>query len=106
MGDFSIGSYLFDVGLMYTLYGSEELGLSIMATKIPNDKGLEIWKSFEKHYFADKSDEARAYFHDNRYFFASLRIIFVITFLPKLREDCLKMMKDILLPRIRSAQAV
>ncbi len=106
MGDFSIGSYLFDVGLIYTLYGAEELGLSMMATKIPNDKGLEIWKSFEKHYFADKSEEERAYFHDNRYFFASLRIIFVITFLPKLREDCLKMMKDILLPRIRSAQAV
>ena len=35
MGDFSIGSYLFDVGLIYTLYGAEELGLSIMATKIP-----------------------------------------------------------------------
>lgn len=45
-------------------------------------------------------------FSIGRYFFASLRIIFVITFLPKLREDCIKMMNDILLPRIRSAQAV
>ena len=106
MGDFSIGSYLFDVGLMYTLYGSEELGLTFQATKIPNEIGPEIWKSFEKHYFAEKSDEERAYFHDNRYFFASLRVLFVITFLPHLREDCLKMMKDILLPRIRSAQVV
>ena len=106
MGDFSIGSYLFDVGLMYTLYGAQELELIMKATKIPNDKGLEIWKSFEQHYFADKSEQERAFFQDNRYFLASLRVIFVITFLPNYRPDCLMMLQDILMPRIRSAEAV
>ena len=33
IGDFSIGSYLFDVGLMYTLYGAQELELTMKATK-------------------------------------------------------------------------
>ena len=106
MGDISIGSYLFDVGLIYTLYGAEELGLCMKATKIPNRAGLEIWDCFEKHYFADKPDRDRVFFHNNRYFLASLRIIYVITFLPSYREACLRMLKDILMPRIRSAQSV
>jgi len=105
MGDFSIGSYLFDIGIVYTLYGVEELALTFKATKIPNEKGPEIWKSFEKHYFADKPDHERAFFHNNRYFLASLRVIYVSLVLPYYREDCLKMLKDILMPRIRSAHS-
>jgi hypothetical protein len=32
MGDLSIGSYLFDVGLVYANYGVEKLRLSMRAT--------------------------------------------------------------------------
>ena len=43
MGDLSIGSYLFDVGLVFAIYGVEELGLSMRATKLPVAQGLELW---------------------------------------------------------------
>ena len=100
MGDLAIGSYLFDVGLMYTIYGVEELGLSLLATKIPTAHGVQLWDGFYKHYFEDKPAEERAFFDNNRYFFASLRIIFSITFLPKLREQLVTMLKEILIPKI------
>ena len=100
MGDFSIGHYLFDVGLMFTIYGMPELGFSELATKIPPDVGFELWQKFEGCFFANKSDEEYAFFNENRYFFGSLRIIYTITFLPQLREEFIKILKEFLIPRM------
>ncbi len=101
MGDFSIGSYLFDIGLLYFIYGLPELGISMLATRIPADVGLEFWNCFEKHYFADRSEEEHDLFRNNRYFLASLRLIFSITFLPLLRAASIRMLQDTILPRMR-----
>jgi uncharacterized protein (TIGR02172 family) len=103
MGDFSRGSYLFDVGLLCTIYGVPELGISELATKIPNAMGFELWERFVAHYFADKTPEEYAYFAQHRDFLASLRLIYTITFLPKMREACVQMIRDTLMPRIRAA---
>ena len=104
MGDFSTGSYLFDLGLIYMIYGVPELGLSMLATKIPTEQGLEFWSNFEKHYFADKSAEERALFEENKYFLASLRLIYSVTFLTHLRDDLERWIKDILLPKIMASR--
>jgi len=104
MGDFSTGSYLFDLGLIYMIYGVPELGLSMLATKIPNEQGVEFWKHFEKHYFADKSAEEHAFFDENKYFLASLRLIYSVTFLTHLRSDLERWIKDILLPKIMATR--
>jgi uncharacterized protein (TIGR02172 family) len=104
MGDFSTGSYLFDIGLIFVIYGIPELGISMLATKIPNEQGLEFWNHFEKHYFADKSAEERAFFEQNKYFLASLRTIYSITFLPSLRSELERWLKDFLLPRIMATR--
>ncbi len=100
MGDFSRGHYLFDVGLMCTIYGIPELGISEMATKIPNDDGFRLYEGFLKHYFADKTDEEYQFFQRNMHFLASLRLIYTITFIPKLREKLAGMIKDVLLPKM------
>jgi uncharacterized protein (TIGR02172 family) len=100
MGDFSTGSYLFDLGLIYMIYGVPELGLSMLATKIPTEQGLEFWKHFEQHYFADRSPEERAFFDENKYFLASLRLIYAVTFLTHLRGDLERWIRDILLPKM------
>ncbi len=104
MGDLSRGSYLFDVGLLCTIYGIPELGICELATKIPSDKGWELWQHFLEQYFADKSAEEYAFFHRNRHFLASLRIIYAITFLPKLREHMAQLLKNVLLPLMRTAE--
>jgi uncharacterized protein (TIGR02172 family) len=57
MGDMSIGSYLFDVGLLCCIYGLPELGSSEVVTKVPNDTGAKLWQGFIKYYFADKPPE-------------------------------------------------
>lgn len=101
MGDFSIGSYLFDIGLLYFIYGLPELGISMLAARIPADLGLEFWNRFELHYFADRSPEEHQLFDKNRYFLASLRLIFSITFLPLLRADCIRMLEETILPKVR-----
>jgi hypothetical protein len=104
MGDFSTGSYLFDLGLIYMIYGVPELGLSMLATKIPTEQGLEFWKHFEQHYFAGMSAEERAFFEENKYFLASLRLIYSVTFLTHLRDDLERWIKDILLPKIMASR--
>lgn len=106
MGDFSIGHYLFDVGLMFTIYGIPELAFCELATKIPVDVGFEFWRSFERHFFADKSAEEYAFFDENRYFFGSLRIIYTITFLPQHRERLIKTLKDFLIPKMMNTPVV
>jgi uncharacterized protein (TIGR02172 family) len=104
MGDFSTGSYLFDIGLIYMIYGIPEVGLSMLATKIPNEQGLEFWNHFEKHYFTDKSADERAVWEENKYFLASLRTMYAVTFLPGLRSELERWIKDILLPRIMATR--
>ena len=100
LGDLSIGSYYFDIGLLYMIYGIPELNICQMATKIPLETGIKLWEAFSKNYFLDKPVEDFDYFYNNRYFFASLRIIYTITFLPKLKDELVTMMKQILIPRM------
>lgn len=100
MGDVSRGHYLFDIGLLYTIYGLPELGISEMATKIPNAEGVRLLDACLRHYFADRSAEEMAFAERNRDFLASLRLIYTITFLPKLREQLAAAVKDVLLPRM------
>jgi len=104
MGDLSVGSPLFDVALLYMIYGVPELGISELATKIPNARGVELWNGFVKHYFAGQPPEAYEVFHRDRYFFASLRLIYTITFFPKLQEQCVHWVRDILLPKMREGK--
>ncbi len=106
MGDLSFGSYLFDIGLLFTIYGVPELGISQLATKIPNDRGVQLWNAFVKHYYAGQPPEAYEVFHRDRYFYASLRLIYTITFLPKLRDECVRWVKDILLPKMQASQTI
>ncbi|MFM2095566.1 MAG: hypothetical protein RIS70_2690 [Planctomycetota bacterium] len=100
MGDLSTGTYLFDVGLIFLIYGIPELEISMLATKIPTEQGLAFWRSFEKHYFADKPAEERQFFEQNKYFLASMRTIHVITFLTKMREKFERQLTEVLLPRM------
>lgn len=100
MGDLSRGHYLFDIGLMCTIYGVPELDICEMATKIPAEAGQQFWESFLRHYFADKPAEEYRFFEENMYFLASLRLIYTITFLPKLRDRFAIAVKDVLLPRM------
>ena len=101
MGDVSRGHYLFDIGLLCTIYGlPPELGISELATKIPADDGARLLERFLACYFADKPAEEYEFFQRNRYFLASLRLIYTITFLPSLKERLAVMIKDVLLPKI------
>jgi len=100
MGDLSTGSFLFDIGLLLTIYGIPELGISELATKIPNEKGVELWEAFRVAYFVDLDAATIAYIDANIAFLASLRVIYSITFLPALRDSLCAMMTDILLPRM------
>ncbi len=100
MGDLSRGHYLFDVGLLCTIYGVPELDICQLATKIPTDDGVRLWRHFLQDYFADKPESEYQFFLDNQYFLASLRLIYTITFLPSLRERCVGWIKDVLLPRM------
>jgi uncharacterized protein (TIGR02172 family) len=102
MGDLSRGHYLFDIGLLATVFGVPELELCEVATKIPASAGTQLWDAFLRHYFADKPQEEYRLFESNKYFLASLRLIYTITFLPALRDRCAMFIKDMLLPRIRA----
>lgn len=105
MGDFSVGSNLFDIGLIYLIYGIPELGVCQMATKIEPEHGLRFWEAFERHYFSDRSAEERAFFHANRYFLASLRTVHAITYLTHLRADLERILRDGLMPRIMATRS-
>ena len=97
MGDMSIGSYLFDVGLLCCIYGLPELGSSEVVTKIPNDTGAKLWQGFIKHYFADKPPEEFEFFERNRHFLASLRLIYTITAVPPSKDLLVSLIKGKLL---------
>ena len=100
MGDLSRGSYLFDIGVLCTIYGYPELAISELATKIPSDKGFVLWESFLKAYFANKPQQELDFFRSNMAFLASLRLIYTITFLPALRDQLAVTVKDFLLPKM------
>ena len=104
MGDFSIGSNMFDLGLLFMIYGVPELGMSKVVTKIEVEHGLAFWNAFERHYFADRSPAERAFFDANRYFLASLRTVHAITYLTHLRADLARMLREVLVPRIMAAR--
>lgn len=100
MGDMSIGSYLFDVGLLCCIYGLPELGSSELVTKIPTETGVALWQGFVKHYFADKPPEEFEFFQRNMHFLASLRLIHTITTMPTVRDLLATLIKDKLLAKM------
>ena len=100
MGDMSIGSYLFDVGLLCCIYGLPELGSSEVVTKVPNDTGAKLWQGFIKYYFADKPPEEFEFFQRNRHFLASLRLIYTITAVPPAKDLLVGLIKDKLLAKM------
>jgi uncharacterized protein (TIGR02172 family) len=99
MGDFSIGSNYFDIGLLYLIYGLPELGICALATKIDTAQGVQFWSSFAAHYFANRPAEERAFFDANRHFLASLRIVCAINYLPYMRDQFCRQVRE-LLPKI------
>jgi uncharacterized protein (TIGR02172 family) len=101
LGDLSIGSYLFDIGLVYMIYGLPELGFCEMVTKMPSEQGVQLWEAYITSYFADRPAAEYAFFHQNRFFLASLRAIYTITFLPYLRPRMIDILRDVLLPKMR-----
>lgn len=100
MGDFSRGSCLVDIGVLCTVYGYPELAISEMATKIASDQGFVLWESFLKAYLANKPQRDLDFFRSNKAFFASLRLIYTITFPPALRDQLAITVKDFLLPKM------
>jgi uncharacterized protein (TIGR02172 family) len=104
MGDFSIGSNMFDLGLIYMIYGVPELGMCRMATKLETEDGVAFWDAFARHYFVDRGADERAFFEANRYFLASLRIVHAITYLTHLRADLARMLREVLMPKIMATR--
>jgi uncharacterized protein (TIGR02172 family) len=102
LGDLSIGSYLFDIGLVYMIYGLPELGFCEMVTKMPSDQGVQLCEAFIASYFSDRPAAEYAFFHRNRFFLASLRAIYTVTFLPYLRPRMVDVIRDVLLPKMRA----
>ena len=100
MGDMSIGSYLFDVGLLCCIYGLPELGSSEVVTKVPNDTGAKLWQGFIKYYFADKPPEEFEFFQRNMHFLASLRLIYTITAVPPSKDLLVSLIKGKLLAKM------
>lgn len=105
MGDLSIGSPLFDVGLLCTIYGLPEFGVCEMATKLPDPLGVRLLARTLDLYFAGRPPAERELFERNRWFLASLRLIYSITFLPAMRERFVVWIHDGLMPRIRAEAA-
>lgn len=105
MGDLSIGSPLFDLGLLCTIYGLPEFGICEMATKLPGPLGERLLARTLDLYFAGRPAAEREVFERNRWFLASLRLIYSITFLPAMRDRFVGWVRDGLMPRIRAEAA-
>lgn len=103
LGDFSLGSYFYDIGLMCFIYGIPELGICELATKIPAEQGLQLYERFLESYFHDLPASEFEFFQRNRYFLASLRAIYTVTFLPAMRSRMVEVVQDHLLPKMRQA---
>jgi uncharacterized protein (TIGR02172 family) len=102
LGDFSIGSFFFDLGLVDMIYGLPELGLCELVIKIPAEQGVQLYESFLSSYFTTRPASDYEFFCRNRYFLASLRAIYTITFLPYMRPRMISAVQDFLLPRMRA----
>jgi uncharacterized protein (TIGR02172 family) len=102
LGDFSLGSYFYDIGLVCFIYGLPELGICELATKIPSAQGVKLYDSFLESYFHDRPATDFDFFQRNRYFLASLRAIYTVTFLPAMRSRMVEIVGDHLLPRMRA----
>ena len=68
LGDFSIGSYFFDIGLLSFIYGLPELGICEMATKMPSEQGIQLYENFLDSYFVDRPAADFEFFRRNQYF--------------------------------------
>jgi hypothetical protein len=71
MGEFSVGSFLFDLGQWCTIYGYPELNTCEIVTQIPSDQGRVFLENLLDAYFTDRSQEERAIFEANRHFSSS-----------------------------------
>lgn len=98
MGDLSIGSYLFDVGLVFAIYGVEELGLSMRATKLPVAQGLELWSKFHEHFFADKASKSARSFMRTATSWDHCASCAPRTF-AKMRSEFVPMIKNVFIPK-------
>jgi HEAT repeat protein len=105
MGDVSRGHYLFDIGLMATIYGVPELGICEMATKLPSDEGVRLYDHFIRHYFAHKTADELEFFQRHVHFLASLRLIYAITFAPRLKQQLAASIRKVLLPKMMASAA-
>ncbi|RTL84240.1 MAG: STAS domain-containing protein [Hyphomicrobiales bacterium] len=101
LGDFSRGGYLFDIGLICFIYAFPEFGVCELATKIPAGQGVQFYESFIEAYFSDLPASELSVFQRNRYFLASLRAIYTVTFLPQLQSKMVEIVRDGLLPKMR-----
>ena len=102
MGEFSVGSFLFDLGQWCTIYGYPELNTCEIVTQIPSDRGREFLESLLDDYFSDRSPEDRALFEANRHFLASLRTMGAACMVPALREPLVKQVREFMMPNIRA----
>ena len=100
MGDVSRGHYLFDVGVIATIYAYPDSGNCEFVTKVPNAIGRQLYESFVRAYFSDRPAEELDFFNRNEAFLASLRLIAAIAFLPAAKETLLEKVRDFLMPRI------
>lgn len=102
MGDVSRGHPLFDVGLIYMIFGFPELGICERVTRIPDEAGARLWEHFSTAYFADKPPALRELFEHNRHFLAAMRAVYTITFFPQMRETLARSIREDLMPRMRA----
>lgn len=102
MGEFSVGSFLFDVGQWCTIYGYPELNTCEIVTRIPSDQGFVFLETLLDTYFSDRSREDRALFEANRHFLASLRTMGAARMVPALREPLVRQVREFLMPAIRA----
>jgi aminoglycoside phosphotransferase (APT) family kinase protein len=102
MGEFSVGSFLFDLGQWCTIYGYPELNTCEIVTQIPSDRGRDFLESLLDDYFSDRSREERALFEANRHFLASLRTMGAACMVPALREPLVKQVREFMMPNIRA----
>ncbi len=102
LGDFSTGSYLFEIGVIAAIYSKPSSGVCQRVTKLPGDLGLKLFNHFCESYFANKPPEDLEFFRRNFNFLQALRPMFASTFLPSFGETWIPRLRDELLPLIRA----
>jgi len=102
LGDLSTGSYLFDLGLLATIYGNPDSGVCERVTRLPNEMGRRLFEGFCRSYFARRPDSDAEFFRRNLHFLSVMRPIHVATFLPHFQETWFPRLKEVLMPLIRA----